>query len=270
MIKISFIAPTKLIPRFGNQSDFHLTLAHLLGPVNELPNDYEKEIVNSKLPIVLDNGLFENKESVPVRELMEKAVHLNAEYVFAPDVLFDRAATEANIDEAYEILEEIKADFPDCKTKLAAVVQANNADDFLASYFAMVDDSRIGLIGLSILSVPESFKEISGTDDITINRIVCLKRLNKLPIHKDSHLLGLGGSYEDVAFANENCPWVVSHDSSSAVWNGVQGKQIHPTSLKVDGGKTKEPVRFDFSEELTENQINDIEHNIEVVRKTIS
>ncbi len=269
MIKLALIAPTKLIEKYGSQGDFNLALAHLIGPINELPNEYEKALLATGLPLVLDNGVFEEKKSVPVRELMEKAVHLNAEYVFAPDVLFDREGTEANIEEAYEILEEIKADFPECQTKLAAVIQANNADDFLASYLAMTDDSRIDLIGLSILSVPESFKEISGTDDITINRIICLKRLNKLPIHKDSHLLGLGGSYEDVAFANENCLWVVSHDSSSAVWNGVQGKRIDKTSLKVDGGKTKVHVDFAFDQDLTEEQIKNIEHNIEVVRSII-
>jgi len=35
MIKVSFIAPTKLISRYGNKGDFHLTLAHLLGEVRE-------------------------------------------------------------------------------------------------------------------------------------------------------------------------------------------------------------------------------------------
>ena len=268
-MRISFIAPTQLMKRFSSQGDFNLALAHLLGPINELPNEYEKTLVEMNMPIILDNSLFELKEAVSVRGLMEKAVHLNAEYVFAPDVLFDRHGTELNIDEAYEILEEIKADFPECKTKLAAVVQANNPDDFIASYLAMVDDSRIGLIGLSILSVPESFKEISGTDDITINRIICLKRLNKLPIHKDSHLLGLGGSAEDIAYANEHCPFIVSNDSSSAIWNGVQGKQIDKTSLKVDGGKTKVHVDFAFDQDLTEEQIKNIEHNIEVVRSII-
>lgn len=269
MINVSFISPTKLIQRFGNQGDFHLALAHLLGPVNEAPNEYEQALINSGLPIVLDNGLFENKESVPVRELMEKAVHLNATHVFAPDVLFDREATEANIDEAYAVLQEIRADFPESQTKLAAVVQANNPDDFLASYLDMAFDMRIDLIGLSILSVPEAFKEISGTDDITINRILCLKRILKLPIHKDSHLLGLGGSYEDVAFANENCPFVVSHDSSSAVWNGVQGKNIDSKTLKVNGGKTKIHVDFNYDQELTEIQEADIQHNIDVVKSVI-
>ena len=89
MIRVSFIAPTSLIPKYGNQGNFHLALAHLLGPIDEAPNEYEQAIINSGLPIVLDNGLFENGASIPVRELMEKAVHLNAEYVFAPDVLVD-------------------------------------------------------------------------------------------------------------------------------------------------------------------------------------
>ena len=86
MIKTSFIAPTSLF-RFANQGDFHLALAHLLGPVDEAPNEYEQAIVDSGLPIFLDNGLFENKKSIPTRELIEKAIHLDAEFVFAPDVL---------------------------------------------------------------------------------------------------------------------------------------------------------------------------------------
>ena len=267
MIKVSFIAPTTLIPTYGSQGDFHLALAHLLGPINEAPNEYEQAVVSSRLPIFLDNGLFENKESIPVRELIEKAIHLDAEFVFAPDVLFDRAGTEANIQEAYEILQEFKKDFPESKTKLAAVVQANNPDDYLASYLMMAEDPRIDLIGLSILSVPESFKEISGTDDITINRIICLKRINKLPVHKSSHLLGLGGSYEDVAFANEHCPFVVSHDSSSCVWGGVMGKLLDEKTLKVIGGKSKEAVRFDYEETLTQKQEESIQSNIDVVRR---
>jgi len=269
MVKISFIAPTQLIEQFGNKGDFHLALAHLIGPVDEAPNEYEEKLIESNLPIFLDNGLFENKVSIPVRELMEKAVHLNAEYVFAPDVLFDRAATEANIEEAFNVLEEIKQDFPESNTKLAAVVQADNAQDFLESYQVMAADPRIQLIGLSILSVPKCFREISGTDDITINRIICMKRINKGALRAPTHLLGLGDSYEDVAYANEHCGWVVSHDSSSCVWNGVQGKKIDSKSLKVEGGKTKVHVDFNFSEELTPEQVANIEHNIEVVKNII-
>jgi len=266
MIKVSFIAPTKLIPKYGNQGDFHLALAHLLGPVDEAPNEYERELAKSGLPIILDNGLFENKKSIPVRELMEKAVHLGADCVFAPDVLFNRKRTEANIGEAYEILEEIKRDFPECQTKLAAVVQADNSIDYVESYLTMVGDSRIGLIGLSILSIPQSFKEITGVDDITTNRILCLERLNRLPDHKNSHLLGLGSSALDVAYANECCPFVVSHDSSSAVWNGLERKRIDRRSLGVDGGKSKNSVRFDFDEKLDDEQDQIIQQNINLIK----
>lgn len=265
MIKVSFIAPTKLISQYGNQGEFHLALAHLIGPVDEVPNEYEARLIASGMPIILDNGLFENKVSVPVEELMRKAVHLNAQYVFAPDVLFDRAGTEANIEEAYNTLEEIKADFPECQTKLAAVVQAATPEDFVESYKVMVEDDRISLIGLSILSVPHSFKDVVGTDDITTCRIECLNQLNKLEKHKDSHLLGLGSSYKDVHYANQRCKWVISHDSSSAIWNGVQGKWIDSETYEVEGGKTKVHVDFAFDQELSEHQRAIIQHNIDVV-----
>ena len=70
MIKVSLIAPTKLIKEYGNKGDFHLALAHLL---DDESNEYEMELINSGLPIYLDNGLFENGKSVPVEELIWKA-----------------------------------------------------------------------------------------------------------------------------------------------------------------------------------------------------
>lgn len=267
MIKVSFISPTSLISEYGSQGDFHLALAHLLPGLNEEPNDYERALVESGLPIYLDNGLFENKVSVPIRDLIHKALRLKAKYVFAPDVLYDRKATEANIDEAWETLEELKEDYPESEhTELAAVVQASNPDDFRASYMTFAADARIQLIGLSILSVPYSYKDLIGTDDITKTRIECLKQLIELPRHKKSHLLGLGSSYADVAFANNHCSWVDSHDSSSAIWNAIQGKKIDPHTLEVEGGKTKVHVDFNFNESLDEETKNTIQHNINVVK----
>lgn len=267
-MKISLISPTSLIKEYGNKGDFHLTLAHLLGPVDEEPNEYEKTIVESGLPIYLDNGLFENHKSVPLEELIKKAAHLNAEYVFAPDVLFDKTGTEANIGPAYDLLMELKEDFPENQTKLAAVVQGQTADEYLDSYQTMVGDPRVSLIGLSILSIPKCFGPEMGTEDIVETRIEALRLLNQLPAQKVSHLLGAGSSYRDVAFAAEKCPWVISHDSSSAIWNGVDLRPILP-DLSVKGGKSPKSVDFNFNEELSNEQHAIIKSNIDTVLKVV-
>lgn len=261
-MKVSLIAPTSLIKEYGNKGSFHLTLAHLL---DEKPNEYEKEIKKSGLPTYLDNGLFENGESVPLEDLMEKATRLKAEYVFAPDVLFNREATEDNILFAFDELKKAN-ERNKSETKLAAVVQADNRDDYMASYIKMSTDPRISLIGLSILSIPKSYEETLGVFNVSESRLLCLSELNRLPHHKDSHLLGAGSSYVDVAYAARNCPWVKSHDSSSAIWNGVQGHIIQDDGT-VAMGKTKVHVDFDFKKPLTTNQKMLICQNIENVLK---
>ena len=269
MIKVSFISPTSLIGQYGNQGDFHLALAHLIGPVDQPPNQYEQTLIDSKLPIYLDNGLFENHQSVPVDELIKKAIRLDAQYVFAPDVLYNREQTEKNIQLAHDTLALLKQQFPQCQTKLAAVVQADNPNDYINSYLKMAQDDRIDLIGLSILSIPKSFSILTEADDIAVNRIRCLKALSDLPIKKDSHLLGLGSSYKDVDFARERCLWVVSHDSSSAIWNGIWHKKIDLLTFDVYGGKIEVPVDFNFDRPLTNEQNKIIQHNIDVVKKIV-
>lgn len=256
-MRIAFIAPTELIEDF--HGDFHLVLSHLVGG-SYYKNRYVKAILATHKPIILDNGLFENGKPEKLNTLLKKAQMLGAHTVFLPDVLYDRKKTEALIK---------KMDKYDGSVQLGAVVQADNVKDYIESYQWMVEQPKISLIGLSILSIPKAFKELTGTDDIVTNRIECLRVLNALPKKKHSHLLGAGNSYRDIEFALMKCPWVVSHDSSSAVWNAVQGKAIDPITLEVEGGKTEVKVDFNFNEKLDNKQVRLIQSNMRTVRKLI-
>lgn len=257
MIKIAFIAPTKLIAPYSTQGDFNLGLSHLMSNAASVKNIYQRALQSTGLPLILDNGLFENGKAEAVDSLIEKANRMQATTVFVPDVLYDRKGTEA-------VIEEVRDRFKGA-LKMAAVVQADNPDDYLDSYLWMCEQPEIDLIGLSILSIPKSFASLTGTDDITLNRIKCLQMLNELGKHKKSHLLGAGSSYSDVGYARAYCPWVVSHDSSSAIWNGIQGKRIDPDTLEVEGGKSRVAVDFTYDKELTAEQKSIIQSNIDVV-----
>lgn len=260
MIKLAFIAPTSLIKEYGSKGDIQLMLSHLLE--KEDMNAYELRSRECGQSIYLDNGLFENGVAEDSDVVLAKARELGAEYAFAPDVIYNREETEQFVVETIERFKQ--KDIPNLK--LAAIVQADNPEDFIASYKTLVDLDAVSLIGLSILSIPKSFYGITGTDDPSENRLYCLQQLLKLDKHKDTHLLGAGNHYRDVQFANEHCPWVVSHDSSSAIWNGIQGKKISLHDLEVEGGKTKVPVDFNWDQELTTEQKENIEHNIALVR----
>lgn len=257
-MKIAFIAPTSLIEDF--HGDFHLALSHLIGG-SYYKNKYVQAILATHLPIILDNGLFENGKPEGMTSLLKKARMIGATTVFCPDTLYDRKKTEA-------AFRKIAKDY-DGPTQLGFVVQADNVKDYVESYQWAVEQPQIALIGLSILAIPKAFKELTGTDDIVTNRIECLRVLNALEKKKHSHLLGAGSSYKDIEFACMKCPWVVSHDSSSAVWNAIQRKAIDPITLEVEGGKTKVPVDFNFNEELDNKQVRLIQANMRTVKKLI-
>lgn len=263
-MRVAFIAPTSLQMRFGALGDFNLVLSHLLG--QNKPTTYESVIARSTLPTIMDNGLFENKEPEALEGLLHKALRMKSEYVVCPDILFNREATEEMIEKTHDELVSLQKELDTfTRPRLMAVVQADNPDDFLESYAWLATNRHVDLIGLSILSVPKSFAGIVGSDDIVKCRLECMKRIDEQGIVQRTHLLGAGNSYVDVATAAVKYPWVVSHDSSSAIWNGLHEKKIDQDTLEVEGGKTPNPVDFDYSVELTPMQHGTIIHNIRTV-----
>ena len=72
----------------------------------------------------------------------------------------------------------------------------------------------------------------------------------------------------DVIFAKENCPFVVSNDTSSCFQNGLYGRSIVGDRLIIEGGKVKEKVDFDLKE-ITKEQEEKIQANINQVKKVI-
>lgn len=268
-MRLSFICPTAYLKSFGSQGDFTLALSHLIDPVAE--NDYEKGIKALNLPILCDNGLFENHVPEPLEILIEKAIRIGATHFFAPDKLYDTKGTQKELDKAIQHLKKIKRN-PKYRfekdLKIAAVVQAGNSLDYLKQLIDFNNNPDVDMIGLSILSIPESFKEEIGSHDITLSRMYLLRKMLQLKRDwKPVHLLGLGNSYRDVEFAKKYCPFVVSNDTSSAFWNGIQGKRIEKDG-SVEGGKTKVKVDFNFNS-ASEEQLRLVQENINAVNKLL-
>lgn len=263
-MKLAFITPTKFIEEFGSQGDFTLALAHLIDTGSE--NEYEKAIRRAGLPIILDNGLFENHESVGVLELLSKANGIGAHTVFVPDVLYKKEETAAELDHAIITRNSVGLH----EIKIGAVPQADNVEDYQEQLLDFNNNPDVSLIGLSILSIPHSYrKEFEG--DITKSRIALLKWMIEKArdgvVWKNCHLLGLGDSYEDVLFAKNNCYWVVSNDTSCAFQSGLFDKELD-RDLQVPGGKVQEKVDFNL-QQITDRQRSIIRKNITNIKQKI-
>lgn len=266
MIKHCFICPTAFIndPYIGGRSDFLLALSHLID--DEATNEYAQAVKQFKTTwkqVILDNGLFENHSPEGSESLVQKAMKIGADIVFAPDFLYQREATVKAFDEFFEISTKLGAQF-----KFGYVVQADNRKDYLEAFEQANLDPRIDLIGLSILSVPKSFEEVTKTSDITVNRIECIKQIDEFVIDpiKPCHMLGLGESLLDLAEA-KNYPWIYSNDSSSAFQTGKHLKKYE--HLNVPGGKVHEKVVFEQTS-ITGEQAGYIVDNINTIKNLLA
>jgi len=267
-MKHCFITPTKFIndPEIGGQSDFLLALSHLMNEtMDNAYVDALREFSKTK-PVILDNGLFENGVPESGEELLFKAIDIGASYVFAPDYLYEAEATRQAFEDFADLAETVGVG-PEGSTKLAYVVQANSHNEFLTEFAWANANPRISLIGLSILSVPHCFSELTRTDDITINRMIAMRELDK--IHegaiKPCHLLGLGEGLTDL-ISGVTYPWIYSNDSSSAFQTGKFEKTYK--HYMVPGGKVHEKVDFD-QQDLTPAQRTAILSNISTIKSII-
>ena len=275
-MNLAFITPTRCINLFGNQGDFHLGLSHLMDRYTE--NEYERALRESGLPIILDNGLFENHNPEGIDPLLTKAIRIKATHFFAPDVLYDAKGTLMALHNTLYVMDQRLLMG---KVKVAAVVQGKTESEFFELYDQYQSIPEVELIGLSILAIPRCFgswnesphkkSEIyqHNDEEIVPTRIKVLKKLlERGNNHKPVHLLGLGSSYEDVIFAKENCPFVVSNDTSSCFQNGLKGRRIIGDTLQVEGGKVKEKVNFDLRS-IKRKQADLIQENINQVKSVL-
>lgn len=85
-LQLAFIVPSKFMGEFGSQGEITLGLAHLF-PLDTAPNRHEiaylSGLQDAGLPIILDNGLFENHVPEPVESLIKKAMKIKAVAFFA-------------------------------------------------------------------------------------------------------------------------------------------------------------------------------------------
>lgn len=273
-MKLAFITPTAFIESFGSQGQITMALANLIETTRI--NEYEKIITKLGLPILLDNGAFETGQPDGIDSLITKALRIRAELVFAPDYLYDGKRTESAL-ENFIYIAKNRAVLD--RIKIAAIVQADEEEEYINQFFRYNDDDRISAIGINFLTPGEVYREKNkrarnykgeraSASECTEGRIKILERIKEKAKRrcdkiKPVHLLGLGSSYSDVLFARK-LSWVKSNDTSTCFQAGLYGKRLEGETLIVPGGKIKEKVNFSL-DELTHDQKVLIRSNIKDV-----
>lgn len=115
-MNLAFQIPTKYLNVLAECEDFHFALAHLVLQ----DNHYAEFFRRSAKFVLMDNGVHETSEPLPLEKLAEAAWRCEADAVIPPDFFFDRERTLWHFHEAVNMWG---------KRRLWPVVQGTDTED---------------------------------------------------------------------------------------------------------------------------------------------
>lgn len=247
-----------------SECDAVYCLAHLcLKEANpEGYEEYKRFFIDAKkkgMHVILDNSAAE-EALVTEMVLFDLTVELDPSEVIAPDVLFNENETRLRTTGFIELLKD-----QNIVTNIFGVPQGNNPESYLKSYIQMLESDDIEVIGLSKLSVPKSFREITGTESVSVNRRYLIRLLNELNLlRKPIHCLGMRNHNEYEAY--QNIPMIRSTDSCWTCLAAMKRIQFTPDSF--DDYVCNTPHDY-FFKEMTLDEQSLAKRNIDAMIRVI-
>ena len=264
-IKFGYISPIKYLHLVPEEQKFHLVLSYYLKDPTYLAF-YKKKQERGDV-IICDNMAFELKKSIPAEELIRIVDEsgLNPTYVVAPDAPFEE--WQVTMESTLKFIEQVK----DRPYKVMAVPQSEkgDVDGWIQCYRYMAANPDISVIGMSILGIPNAFCKMTGTEDISFNRIFATQYLLKYDVidqFKWHHYLGLGGGPREI-LAQRTLGVMDSCDSSSPFWHGYLDTTFDNSIWGLKNGKSK--IEVDFNAPYMESSAKTIQKNINYMENII-
>ena len=260
-INVAYITSVNGLRDYASLSDIHMSLAHLV-----LENEtYAQYYKTTDKFVIMDNSAFEFEQQgrgVPIDKVLEAANRIEPDEICVTDVLFNGEETLYAVKDFMNYVKKSHKELLG-NTKFMAIPQGKSEDEWMACYEQLVIQDDIQTIGLSKLSVPESFYgNHHESGNCTKGRNKCINTLVKEEMepfrwNKETHLLGSDDrgvselrSYYERGY-NE---WIRSNDTSMpfvyglshSVINDITGEADNIIMEKLDfnGTYTKEDMEF--------------------------
>lgn len=259
MIQLSHEIPKHLFPFHDDINDYPYVLGHLLNQDKEYAQFYKNKLETAPYSI-LDNSAFELGQSIPMEELYELGEEYKPSHLVLPDKVNDYKQT---MDNAIEYLANHRTE----KLQYIGVCQGDTFDQ-IADCIDFYMEKNVDIIALP-------FDLVEDSDYITVrfrflnwwyaNRF---RFTGRMPVF---HLLGCQNPVEFLLYRynQEHIKRMIkSIDTSSPIINGWVGNELGPHGLTVPKPKVKLADNLDI--ELTEEQINLINKNVQTFRRYVN
>lgn len=265
--KHCFIAPTEYLHLIPKEANVHLLLAHLMEDKRYC--EFYKKRKEAGDYIIVDNGAFEFKRPLDADEIFRLVggAGFQPDVIVAPDYPFEHWGK--TVTETADFAKRYHQYF-DASVKLMAVPQSKPGDwrGWIECYQNLVQVPNVNWIGMSILGIPNAFQSMTGTKDISFNRVYATQYLKNEGVISSSvkhHYLGCGDPREIMMMKAQGV--ADTNDSSTAFWHAILGIGYDDTAGGLKNGKS--PVEVDFNLPFDQSHVPLILKNIEWINGLI-
>lgn len=214
-MKAALIASSTLLNDVQPYSQYHLTLSHKIIYDRKYQKFYQERSKAGDY-ILLDNSAAEKHgRSIPLKDVVLAAILTKPSIVFLPDFMFDSVKTLEELENVIlsPHLRFMRRTLPN--TKIAAVVQGTDVEDW-----KMCFDVLNSLQGIDLLGIPMLTTHIFGS------RWKALEAIKK-KVKKPCHLLGYWKTAPlDEIMIERQYDFITGVDTSKPVRLALQGKGL--------------------------------------------
>lgn len=253
-MKIAHIAPRNHLD-LAELGDFDFVLAH----VALRDQEYREYFTGRDRVTYLDNGVWETGNPVGAQAMVELAIEMQPNYVYATDYIDDSARTILAVEEFCVLA----AEHPDFTSKIVATSQGVTRDDWYACIRRLSE-----IDGVAVIAIPRHIKQ-----DMYEYEVNTAMRMTKTRL-EICHLIDTEreGFFDDKAFYATGTgaavcvkylaeyPWITGIDTTMACLLASMG-------IRISGDYTeyKPAGKLDFDAEFTPEQLDTARYNIGVL-----
>lgn len=252
-MKIAHIVPRNHLD-LAVRGDFDFVLAHIA-----LRDEvYRRHFARRDRVIYLDNGVWETGNPVDAEVMIELAIEMRPDYVYATDYIDDSARTITSVAEFCAIA----AGYPNFSSKIVATSQGKTRNDWYACIRKLSE-----IKGVDVIAIPRHIKqdmfeyENNMAIRMTKTRLdIChLLHTDPNPFNgKEFYATGTGAAL--CVKHLTHYPWITGIDTTMACLLASMGIRIEKES------ETYKPAgKLDFDAEFTPEQVKIACYNIDVL-----
>lgn len=258
-MKIAHEAPISIFSDIQKLTDYDYALVHLFETSSKYYNQFKDAVVSGR-EVLLDNSIFELGTAFDSDKFYKWINELQPTWYIIPDVLEDCDGTLRNLDTWQTKYAQKLNGF-----KSIGVVQGKNEAEIIRCYKEI--EPRVDKVAISFdYSFFNSHPGDNKYARYMHGRMALLRFLygnGHINEAKPHHLLGCGLPQEFKLYRNLGWDWIDSIDTSNPVVHGLNNIRYTNDGLQ-DKVSTKLIEYIDM--EVSEDQYNDIVHNVGVFR----